>query len=74
MVDFIEIYNVCTRKEIIEAVKRIINSDKMWCSYSDLNFGITFFGTQCTFILKTSNATVHLYKVGKKSLITIRSE
>ena len=48
MVDFVEICNVCARKTIIEGVKRIINSDKVCRSYSDLNFGVTFFGTQCT--------------------------
>jgi len=42
MVDFVEICNLCARKAIIEAVKRIINSDKVCHSYSDLNFGITF--------------------------------
>jgi len=42
MVDFVEIYNVCARKAIIEAAKRIINSDKVCRSYSDLNFGVTF--------------------------------
>jgi len=45
--DFVEICNVCARKVIIEAAKRIINSDKVCYSYSDLNFGVTFFGTQC---------------------------
>ena len=48
MVDFVEICNVCARKAIIEAAKRIINSDKVCRSYSDLNFGVTFFGTQCS--------------------------
>ena len=48
MVDFVEICNVCVKKVIIEAAKRIINSDKVCHSYSDLNFGVTFFGTQCT--------------------------
>ena len=48
MVDFIEIYNLCARKAIIEATKRIINFDKVCHSYSDLNFGVTFFGTQCS--------------------------
>jgi len=33
---------------ITEAAKRIFNSDKICRSYSDLNFGVTFFGTQCT--------------------------
>jgi len=42
VVDFIEICNVCARKAIIEAAKRIINSDKVCHSYSDLNFGVTF--------------------------------
>jgi len=48
VVDFAEICNVCARKAIIEAAKRIINSDKVCNSYSDLNFGVTFFGTPCT--------------------------
>ena len=47
MVDFVEIYYICARKAIIEGAKRIINSDKVCHSYSDLNFGVTFFGTQC---------------------------
>ena len=42
MADFVEICNVCARKAIIEAAKRIINSDKVCHSYSDLNFGVTF--------------------------------
>ena len=42
MADFVEICNVCARKAIIETVKRIINSDKVCHSYSDLNFGVTF--------------------------------
>ena len=46
--DFVEICNVCAGKSIIEVAKRIINSDKLRRSYSDLNFGVTFFGTQCT--------------------------
>ena len=47
MVDFVEICNVYVGKIIIKAAKRIFNSDKICCSYSDLNFGVTFFGTQC---------------------------
>jgi len=47
VVDFVEICNVCVKKAIIKTAKRIINSDKMCRSYSDLNFGVTFFGTQC---------------------------
>ena len=47
MADFFEICNVCVRKATIEAAKRIINSDKVCHSYIDLNFGVTFFGTQC---------------------------
>ena len=42
MVDFVEICNVCARKTIIEAAKRIINFDKVCRSYSDLNFGVSF--------------------------------
>ena len=42
MVDFDEICNVCARRVIIEAAKRIMNSDKVCHSYSDLNFGVTF--------------------------------
>ena len=45
MVDFVEICNFCARKAIIEAAKMIINSDKVCRSYSDLNFGITFWNT-----------------------------
>jgi len=41
-VDFVEICKVCVSRTIIKAVKRIINSDKMCLSYSDLNFGVTF--------------------------------
>jgi len=45
--DFVEICNVYVEKMIIKAAKRIFNSDKICRSYRDLNFGITFFGTQC---------------------------
>ena len=45
--DFDEICNVYTGKMIIKAAKRIFNSGKICRSYSDLNFGVTFFGTQC---------------------------
>jgi len=41
-VDFVEICNVCTRKVIIKAAKRIFNSDKIWRSYCDFYFGVTF--------------------------------
>ena len=47
VVDFVEICKVCAGRTIIKAAKRIINSDKMCRSYSDLNFGVTFYGTQC---------------------------
>ena len=40
--DFVEICKVCARKAIIEAAKRIINSDKVCHSYIDFNFGVTF--------------------------------
>jgi len=42
VVDFVEICNVCARKAVIEAAKRIINSDSVCRSYSDFNFGVTF--------------------------------
>jgi len=42
-VDFVEICNVYIGKMIIKAAKRIFNSDKICRSYSDLNFGVTFF-------------------------------
>ena len=42
MVDFVEICNVCARKAIIEAAKRIINSDKVCHSYSDLSLASLF--------------------------------
>ena len=48
--DFLEICNVDVGKMIIKAAKRIFNSDKICRSYSDLNFGVTYFGTQCRFI------------------------
>jgi len=32
---------------LIKAAKRIFNSGKIYRSFSDLNFGVTFFGTQC---------------------------
>ena len=47
--DFVEICNVYVGKMIIKAAKRIFNSDEICGSYSDLNFGVTFFGTQCIF-------------------------
>jgi len=52
VLDFVKICNVCARKAIIEAAKRIINSDKVCRSYSDLNFGVTYIGTQCIIMLK----------------------
>jgi len=39
---------------IIKAAKRIFNSDKICRSHSDLNFGVTFFGTQCIFIMNST--------------------
>jgi len=47
-VDFVEICNVYIGKMIIKAAKRTFNSDKICRSYSDLNFGVTFYGTQCS--------------------------
>ena len=53
--DFVEICNVCTRKVIIKAAKRIFNSDKICRSYCDFYFGVTFFGTHC--ILQVSGGS-----------------
>ena len=41
-VDFVEMCNVCARKAIINAAKRIFNSDKICHSYCDFYFGVTF--------------------------------
>ena len=40
--DFVESCNVYFGKMIIKAAKRIVNSNKICRSYSDLNFGVTF--------------------------------
>ena len=40
--DFVEICNVCIKKVVIKAAKRIFNSDKICRSYCDFYFGITF--------------------------------
>jgi len=55
VVDFVEICNVYVGKMIIKAANRIFNSDKICRSYSDLNFGITFFGTQCIMVFGTDS-------------------
>jgi len=47
VVDVVEICKVGARKAIIEAAKRIINFGEVCHSYSDLNFVVTFFATQC---------------------------
>ena len=54
--DFVEICNVYVGKMIIKAAKRIFNSDKICRSYSDLNFGVTFSGTQCISLAMQRNA------------------
>ena len=54
--DFVEICNVYIGKMTIKAAKRIFNSDKICRSYSNLNFGVTFFGTQCRPILNSAKA------------------
>ena len=61
VVDFVEIYNVCARKAIIKVAKRKTNSDKICRSYSDLNFGVTFFGTQCMFTLHLARYLVEIF-------------
>ena len=70
--DFVEICNVYFGKMIIKAAKRIFNSDKMCHSYSDLNFGVTFFGTQCSFASSAKRYKLTLSsQVDTKSLINI---
>ena len=59
-VDFVEICNVYTQKMVIKATKSIFNSDKICRSYSDLNFGVTFFGTQCIFSQPPTNEKIHI--------------
>jgi len=44
-VDFVDICNVSARKAIIKVAKKKINSGKICHSYSDLNFGVTFWNT-----------------------------
>ena len=58
--DFVEICNVYVKKMIIKAAKRIFNSDKIRHSYSDLNFGVTFFGTLCSCILLCKLITIYV--------------
>ena len=53
--DFVEICNVYTGKMIIKAANRVFNSGEICRSYSDLNFGVTFFGTQCRSVLVASH-------------------
>jgi len=40
--NFVKICNVCARKAVIKAAKRIFNSDKICRSYCDFYFGVTF--------------------------------
>ena len=61
MADFVEICNVCARKVTIEAAKRIINSDKVCHSYSDLNFGVTFL-EHSVYTSKLSKVIVAYYR------------
>jgi len=61
-VDFVETCNVYVGKTIIKAAKRIFNSDKICRHYSDLNFGVTFFGTQCSlniYVFATKSQSIH---------------
>jgi len=57
-VDFVEICNIYVRKVIIKAAKKIFNSDKICRSYSNLNFGVTFLGTQCIYIYMVIFSTI----------------
>ena len=59
-VNFVEICNVCARRVIIKAAKRIINFDKKCRSYSDLNFGVTFLEHSVVLLLfKTRRINMH---------------
>ena len=60
--DFVEICNVYVGKMIVKAAESIFNSGKICRSYSDLNFGVTFFGTQC--IIITVISTIKLINFG----------
>ena len=50
--DFVEICNVCTRKVIIKAAKRIFNSDKIFSQLLWFLFWRHFFGTHCKCLSK----------------------
>jgi len=72
-VDFVEICNIYIGKMIIKAAKRIFNSDKICRSYSDLNFGVTFFGTQCSFdLIKYLRNTTRSSASNERSLVNFR--
>jgi len=57
VVDFVEICNVYVGKMIIKAVQRIFNSDKIFRSYSDLNFGVTFLEHSVEFSSSSSSSS-----------------
>ena len=48
--DFVKIGNVCTKKVVIKAAKRIFNSDKICRNYCDFYFGVTFSEHSVVFI------------------------
>jgi len=53
---------------MIKAAERILNSDKICRNYSDLNFGVTFFGRQCILYLRSSWGRVaasHIHNRGR---------
>ena len=58
-VDFVEICNVYVGKVIIKAAKRIFNSDEICRSYTDLNFGVTFFWNT----VYIADCRIHFYLV-----------
>ena len=61
--DFVEICNVYMGKMIIKAAKRIFNSDKIWRSYSDLNFGVTFLEHSVDSFFVTPTNSTELMKI-----------
>ena len=64
--DFVQIRNVYIGKMIIKAAKRIVNSDKICRSYSDLNVGVTFFWN--TVYIKITNS----YSLHSRRLSTVQ--
>ena len=63
--DASEIFNLYIGKMIIKAAKRIFNSDKIFRSYSNLNFGVTFLEHSELF---SNSAAKNVMKLTDKSI------